>query len=189
MFIFYIMLIFLCLTVSFVNQTARQRYLWIYFSLVSTSELLIHYEILDRKFYDHLNVIYIVFFLIYYFRELKRMLRNFGWIILLLMCILLPFLGKEKLSIFQVFSYILLSIMWFYNEIKKPNEIAIYKKMTFWISASLLLWSVTFFMRIVPAHFFEKEDLDFLKNTIGKIYQIIVIISYIIFLRGLVCKQ
>lgn len=183
------MLLFLCLVVSFVNQTARQRYLWIYFSLVFTSELLIHYEILDRKIYDNLNIIYIVFFLIYYYPKLKRILRNFVWIFLLLICILLPFIGKEKLSVLQVFSYILLSIMWFYNEIKKPNEIAIYKKMTFWISASLLLWSVIFFMRIVPAHFFAKEDLDFLENTISKMYQIIVILSYVIFFKGLVCKQ
>ncbi len=189
MFIFYSVLLFLCLVVSFVNKTARQRYLWVYFSLVFTSELLIHYEILDRKIYDNLNIFYIVFFLIYYFPKLKRMLRNFEWVLLLLICISLPIIDKEKLSVFQVSIYILLSIVWFYNEIKKPNEIEIYKKMTFWISASLLLWSVIYFMRIVPAHFFAKEDLDFLKNTISKMYQTIVIMSYIIFFRGLVCKQ
>ncbi|WP_143884917.1 hypothetical protein [Chryseobacterium binzhouense] len=96
---------------------------------------------------------------------------------------------KELLAIYQALIYVALAITWFFKQIKNTDEILIYKKVNFWLSSGLLLWSTIYIFRILPAYFFAKEDHYFLKNTLNEIYQTSVIITYILFFRGLICKR
>lgn len=72
-------------------------------------------------------------------------------------------------------------------QIKNPNEIKIYKKMSFWISIAIMLWAITYLLRIIPANYFAENDKEFLTLT-NNIYQQSTIIIYIFFLRGLFLK-
>lgn len=192
MFYLYIIIISLCLVVSVINKIARQRFLWIYFTFILLSEILVFAKILDNTFYNKANCIHIIFLCWYFDKEFVD--RKFYKILLILMSIVsfLLFFKQNILNIdtniFKSFLFIFLSIDWFTNQIRKPNETLIYQKMTFWIASSILLWSTIFIIRVIPGQFFAKLDIDFLR-LINQFYQIVTIFSYLIFLRGLFCKR
>lgn len=192
MFYVYIFIICLCLAVSIINESARLRYLWLYFAFVLISEILIFTNILNNSFYDKANCVHIIFFSWYFKNEFidrkiyKIVLGLFFLNSLLLL--LRQDLLRVDTNIFKSFVFIFLSIDWFINQVKKPDEAVIYHKMTFWISSSILLWSTVFIIRIIPGQFFADIDLNFLK-LIDRFYQIITIISYLFILKGLFCKQ
>lgn len=94
---------------------------------------------------------------------------------------------KVDTNIFKSFVFIFISIDWFINQIRKPNDILINHKMTFWICSSILLWSTMFIIRVIPGQFFAEVDEDFLKS-INYFYQITTILSYLIILKGLFYK-
>lgn len=193
MFYIYILIIFLCLAVSIINETARHRYLWLYFSFIAVSEILIFAKILESSFYETSNSIHILFMCGYFYRELAdRKLNKLVFIIIsvLSLCLIITDhnLFGINTDIFKSFTFIFLSISWFVNQIKNPNETVIYKKMTFWISSSILLWSTIFIIRVIPGKFFAELDMDFLK-LINQMYQIVTIFSYLIFLKSLFCKK
>lgn len=127
-------------------------------------------------------------FLLVLFNRINKLKLIFFIIFLSIICYLL-FDGKQNLVIIQAFLYILLTLNWFYKQIKDTDQFLIYKKLNFWLSTGLLLWSSVYIFRILPAYFFAHEDLSFLKDTINKIYQSTVILSYLIILKGLFCKQ
>ncbi len=191
MFYLYIFILCLCLAVSIINKAARRRYWWSYFAFVLISEILIFTSILDNSFYDKANCVHIMFFLLYFKAEVverKVYKLILGAIFLISFLILLIPDLKINTNIFKSFVFIYLSIDWFVNQIKKPNEAVIYHKMSFWASSSILLWSTIFIIRIIPGQFFADIDLNFLK-LIDRLYQIITIISYLFILKGLFCKQ
>lgn len=95
---------------------------------------------------------------------------------------------KIDTNIFKSFVFIFLSIYWFVNQIRKPDETLIYHKMTFWISSSILLWSTIFIIRVIPGQFFADLDMDFLR-LVNHLYQMTTIASYLLILKGLFCKQ
>jgi len=192
MFYLYILIITLCLALSLINKIARQRFLWIYFTFILLSEILVFAKILDNTFYNKANCIPIIFLCWFFHKEFVD--RKFYKILLILMSIVrfLLFFKNNILNIdtniFKSFLFIFLSIDWFTNQIRKPNETLIYQKMTFWVSSSILLWSTIFIIRVIPGQFFAKLDIDFLR-LINQFYQIVTIFSYLIFLRGLFCKR
>lgn len=192
MFYLYILIIFLCFAASIINKAARQRFLWIYFAFILLSETLIFTKILDNNFYNRANCIHIIFICWYFYKEFldRKIYRILLTIISLINFGLLfkPDILKIDTNIFKSFVFIFLSIDWFINQVKKPDEAVIYHKMTFWISSSILLWSTVFIIRIIPGQFFADIDLNFLK-LIDRFYQIITIISYLFILKGLFCKQ
>ena len=192
MFYIYIIIIFLCLAASIINKVARQRLLWIYFTFILLSEILVFTQILENNFYNKANCIHIIFLSWYFHKEFFK--RNFYKILLIIICIIsfgLLFeqnIVKIDTNIFKSFVFIFLSIDWFVSQIKNPNETLIYHKITFWISSSILLWSTIFIIRVIPGHFFAELDMDFLM-LINYFYQIATIFSYLIILKGLFCKQ
>lgn len=192
MFYLYILIISLCLAVSIINKAARQRFLWIYFAFILLSEILIFTKILDNSFYNRANCIHIIFICWYFYKEFldRKIYRILLTIISLINFGLLfkPDILKIDTNIFKSFVFIFLSIDWFVNQIRKPDETLIYQKMTFWISSSILLWSTIFIIRVIPGQFFAELDMDFLL-LINHLYQIITIISYLLFLKSLFCKQ
>lgn len=137
-------------------------------------------------------IVFILCFFLLYFKaevvERKVYKLILGAIFLISFLILLIPDLKINTNIFKSFVFIYLSIDWFVNQIKKPNEAVIYHKMSFWASSSILLWSTIFIIRIIPGQFFADIDLNFLK-LIDRLYQIITIISYLFILKGLFCKQ
>lgn len=191
MFYIYIIVVSLCLLTSIYNKVARQRFLWLYFTFILCSEILVFSKILSRDFYIKANCIHTIL-LCWYFNE--EFTRRFYKILLMLICILsLVALIDQNLlrintNIFKSFVFIFLSMYWFVYQIKNPNDILIYKKMTFWISFSILLWSTVFIIRVIPAHFFAELDEEFLR-FVDIIYQWTTIISYLFFLRALFCNK
>lgn len=193
MFYIYILIIFLCLVISIINVTARNRYLWLYFSFIAVSETLIFAKILENSFYETANSIHILFMCWYFYRELAdRKLNKLVFIIISVLSSYLIITDHNlfgiNTDIFKSFTFIFLSISWFVNQIKNPNKTVIYEKMTFWISSSILLWSTIFIIRVIPGRFFAVLDMDFLK-LINQMYQIVTIFSYLIFLKSLFCKK
>lgn len=192
MFQFYISIISFCFLASCINKKSRQKFLWIYFLFILLSELLVFTKVLENSFYNKANCIHIVFFCWYFQNEF---FDRKGYKILLLIISLISFwllfdqnILKIDTNIFKSFVFIFLSIDWFVNQIRKPDETLIYQKMTFWISSSILLWSTIFIIRVIPGQFFAELDMDFLL-LINHLYQIITIISYLLFLKSLFCKQ
>ena len=141
-------------------------------------------------YYDWVNLFYLTFLFWYFSKENKQRYFYISWIISTIFILYLIFqkriLGIDLLA-FQSIIYIYLSINWFIKQIKTPNQIKIFEKMSFWISSSILLWAVVFIFRIIPAEFFNKQDSNFLV-AINQIYQIVTIFTYFLFLRGLFCK-
>ncbi len=191
MFYLYIIIIFLCIVCSLINKYARQRLLYIYFFVVFISELLVFNQVFSSDLYKITKITYIFFFLFTFRKETENKLFLNSLLIssfLLIIIILFKsrFYGLD-LSLLQSFIYLLISLNWFAGQIKNPNEIKIYKKMSFWISVGIKLWTVTYLLRIIPANYFVENDEDFFILT-NNIYQYSTIITYIIFLKGLFCK-
>lgn len=190
MFYIYIITIFLCLVASIMNKVARQRFLWIYFSVILITEIIMYNFSQLTAYYDWVNLFYLTFLFWYYSKENKQKYFYISWIISTIFILYLIFqkkiLGVDLLAL-QSIIYIYLSINWFVKQIKNPNQIKIFEKISFWISSSILLWAVVFIFRIIPAEFFNKQDSGFL-IAINQIYQIVTIFTYLLFLRGLYCK-
>lgn len=192
MFYIYIIIIFFCLVAAIFNKVTRQRFLWIYFAFILISEIFVFTKILENSFYDKANCIHVIFLCWYYQKEFFD--RKYYKILLMIISVnslfffFKPSILNVDTNIFKSFVFILLSIDWFVNQIRKPDETLIYKKMTFWISSSILLWSTIFIIRVIPGHFFAELDIEFLK-LINDLYQIVTIFSYLILLKGIFCRQ
>lgn len=190
MFYLYIIIIFLCLVASIINKAARQRFFWIYFSVIFFIEIIMYLFPEFRKNYDWVNLFYLTFLFWYYSKEYKKKYFHISWIISTIFILYLIFQKKIfgiDLLASQSIIYIYLSINWFTNQIKNPDRIKIFKKISFWISSSILLWGTIFLLRIIPGLYFENNDKSFL-YMINYIYQTVTIFSYILFLKGLFCK-
>lgn len=192
MFYIYIIIILLCLAVSLRNEAARRSFLWLYFAVVVVTELLIHLDLLSKRNYNWINFIYISYFFFYYLKETtKKKIHLIVW----MFCVVISFIFLFKKNIFgvnsmifQSFIYMYLSLNWLILQIQIPDKTAIYHKITFWVSTSILLWSVVFLMRMIPAYFLDNNDKNFL-GTLSSMYQTITIFSYLLFLKGLFCKK
>lgn len=190
MYEFYLIIIFLCLVVSMINKSARQRILYLYFFVIFSSELLIYFGVLDGRIYKYTKVFYILFF-IFYFRERFKVKYNIYILLFIIISTLLikNIVGSENLlPIMQSFIYVFFSLEWMIQQIRNPNEVSIYNKQEFWFCVGLLLWSTVFIMRVIPSQFFADADINFL-YSINHFYQGATIFSYIIFLKGLFCEK
>ncbi|HCR76603.1 MAG TPA: hypothetical protein DIW37_09420 [Chryseobacterium sp.] len=192
--ILYYLILVLCLAFSLFKKKARQNYFWIYFLLVLLYEFFFEYRIVSVDFYASSALIYPLFFLnVYLINFIKKIYILKVCLNSLLIGLGIYYLLKDKeysinLGVLMVLTYILLSLLWFFNEFRKNDQIHIIKKQFFWISTSLLLWSVFFLFRLIPMYLFDKIDKEFL-FTLNNIFQIITILSYIIFLKGLLCER
>lgn len=190
MYIFYLILTFLCLAFSVINKAARQRFLYLYFVIVFLSEILIFMGIFDGGIYKYTKIFYILFF-IFYYKELFTLHYNrYILLFIVITCLLIKnSIGDENLlPVIQSFVYVFLSLGWMMWQIKNPNEISIYNKQKFWFCAGLLLWSTVFLMRIIPSLFFAEKDSVFFQG-INYFYQGITIFCYVLFLRGIFCRK
>lgn len=192
-FIYYFLLV-ICLFVSFYNEKARHSYFWLYFLLVLFYEMLFYFRVIGVEMYATSPIIYSLFFMNTYLKELssgKYFFRLISNIIILVVGIILYRSSggySVNLGIMMSFIYILCGLIWLFYQFKNNSQIPIISKQFFWVSVSLLLWSVFFLFRVTPMYLFEKADDEFLA-VLNKIFQLVTITSYIIFLKGLLCKS
>lgn len=190
----YLTILFFCLVVSINQRTARQRFLWLYFSvvLVIESTKIFQWGNFSSVIYTYSSLTYILFFLYYYILlKINKILIS----VLAIVSIILYFYFVVHcdddypipVGILMSLIYIILSLLWFANQLLHTDAIRIHNKQSFWVSFSLLIWSVFFLFRLIPMYWLNINDTDFLKD-INLGYQIITIISYFVFLRGLFCK-
>lgn len=190
----YFTIILFCLGASLLNEVSRQNLLWIYFLLVVMYELGLFNGWLSPEVYNSSPLAYITFFMFYY-SSLKNSYRKtigFLGMTALLGCLYFFYQkGMEgysvKAGITASIAYILFTLQWFISQLTHVDDISLLKKQAFWISTSLLIWSVFFLFRLVPMYWLNIHDRQFLQQ-INTAYQILTLISYGIFFRALFCK-
>ncbi|RXM63823.1 hypothetical protein [Chryseobacterium sp. CH1] len=150
--IIYNCLLILCLAVSCYNERARQNYFWIYFLLVLCYELFFSYKWIGIKIYTTSAILYSLFFVNVYLKELldrrKYLVKwSLNIIVLGIGIYLYPENGYSiSLGIMMAFIFIILGLVWLFNEFKINSQVSLMEKQFFWVSVSLLLWAVFFFL-------------------------------------------
>ncbi|MDH6252050.1 hypothetical protein M2347_001777 [Chryseobacterium sp. H1D6B] len=192
----YYIIIFINLIVSVVIKKLWKQYFWLYFGVTIFIEIIAGCDIsfITTRIYNYLDIFCIIYFGWLYFKEMKkdRIIKNLS-IFFIAAGVLFICISKNNYSIITGFLYsiflIFISLFWFYKKIADKNrEDNIIQLRFFWISSSLLLWAIFYIFRMFPMYFFVKSDLQFsymLKMT----FQIITIISYVLFVKGLLCKK
>ena len=190
----YLFTIAACLVISIQNRLARQQYLWVYFGVVLIIETtkIFHWGNFSSEIYTYSSLIYILYFLYYYLiAKINKILIGALAIVSIVLYFYFVVHCNDDypiaVGILMSSIYIILSLIWFANQLLHTDSIRITNKQTFWISFSLLIWSVFFLFRLIPMYWLNVNDNDFLKD-INLGYQIITVLSYFIFLRGLFCK-
>lgn len=145
--------------------------------------------VLQRAFniLDILGII--VFFAVYYWQ-----LRNKKTLMVIFLASLFPSLyflivSEQPYSVYvgmcSVAFLILVSLLWFYELVSKPDEIYIFRKPFFWLSTSLLFWSVFFLFRMMPMYWLSENDLDLLQ-AIQISFIFVNIITYALMLKAVI---
>lgn len=193
--IIYYTIILINLLVSIAFKLLWKQYFWLYFGITILVEILITCKVsfVTTRIYNYLDIFCIIYFGWLYFNEKKGKLFK-------IISILSVFAGgifisssKTNYSVNTGFVYsiflIFISLFWFYKKILEKNRNSnIIDLRLFWISGSLLLWAIFYIFRMFPMYFFVKSDLEF--STLLKVmFQIITIISYMLFLKGLLSKD
>ena len=191
----YLLLLFLCLAFSIYKKKARQNFLWLYFVIVFIVEF-IKIKVLKNSssvIYTYISITYILYFIIYYWKQkLNKIILILIFIISFIIYIYIILNNNSTdyptpIGIIMSLSYILLALLWYIHQLQNVDTIRILKKQAFWVSSSLLIWSVFFIFRSIPMYWLNIHDYDFLIQ-INFGFQIITIFSYLLFLRGLFCK-
>lgn len=190
--IIYYSILIVCFVVSFHYERARHNYFWLYFLLVLCYEFFFSYKLIGIDIYGTSAILYSLFFVIIFFRELSYK-NHVKCIVYMVVTVIGIYLYTEKsysinLGIMMAFIFIILGLIWLYNAFKINNQLSLIERQFFWISISLLLWGVFFLFRLIPMHLFEQTDIEFLR-TLNTIFQWVTIVSYFIFFKGLLCKS
>lgn len=192
--IYFIIIVF-CLGASLLNKVSRQNFLWVYFLLVVVYELGLFYGLLKRQVYNGSPLLYITFFSYYYGYQKNGYREAVGLLGLssVMYCLYLLFTNgifkySNNVGIALSIVYILFVLLWFLSQLTNVDEISLTRKQTFWISVSLLLWSVFFLFRVIPMYWLDINDTEFLIQ-INTAYQVLTILCYGLFFRALFCKH
>lgn len=190
----YFTIILFCLGASFFNKVSRQNFLWVYFLLVVVFELGLFKKIIPQEVYNSSPPVYIAFFTFYFGfqrNSFRRAVYALGSVAIGYCLYVFYSNGIKNYSIeagvTASIAYVLFTLLWFIRQLTNVDEISLLKKQAFWISASLLIWSVFFLFRLVPMYWLNINDIQFL-TQINIAYQVLTIVSYGIFFRALFCK-
>lgn len=189
----YFSIIIICLITSLYNNVARQNFLWIYFLAVLLFEILHLNNVINTRIYSYSAIFYTLFFLNIYLNQYSAV--TFIRIILNIIVVSLALFFYSidsnsypiSIGLLMNFTYIFLGIIWLYVQFINIAYTPIIKRQFFWITISILIWSIFFLFRLVPMYLFQNNDKTFLM-TIDEIFKVMTIVSYIIFFRGLICK-
>jgi hypothetical protein len=190
----YFTIILFCLGASFFNKVSRQNFLYGYFLLVVVYELGLFKKIIPPEVYNSSPPVYIAFFTFYYSFQ-KNSFRKTVYAIGLcaVAFCLYTFYGNGvknysiEAGVAASIAYVIFTLLWFLSQLTNVDEISLHQKQTFWVSTSLLIWSVFFLFRLIPMYWLNINDIQFL-TQINIAYQVLTIICYGIFFRALLCK-
>lgn len=189
----YFSVIIICLITSLYNHVARQNFFWIYFLAVLLFEILHLSNVINTRTYSYSAIFYTFFFLNVYLNQYSASIFIRVILNIITISLTLYFYSADSKSypvsigLLMNFTYIFLGIIWLYTQFINIEYTPIIKRQFFWITISILIWSIFFLFRLVPMYLFQDNDKTFLM-TINEIFKIMTIVSYIIFFRGLICK-
>lgn len=83
---------------------------------------------------------------------------------------------------------LILCLQWFWYIVNHADEQNIIHKQAFWVSCALLIWSTFALFRMYPMYDLIKIDSAFLA-TIIDVFQVVNIITYLLYIRGLRCTD
>ncbi|MDQ0591804.1 hypothetical protein QFZ37_000173 [Chryseobacterium ginsenosidimutans] len=194
--VLYYIIIIMNFIVSIVYKILWKQLFWLYFGITILIEILFTTKagFITARMYNYLDLFCIIYFGYIYSKEIKDsyVIKIVSLSFFILGGIFI-FISKTNYSIITGYLYciflIFISLFWFYKKISNKNqEENILNLYFFWISSSLLFWAMFYIFRMFPMYFFDKKDPEFLKE-ISKVFTMINIITYSLFLRGLFCKQ
>ncbi|MDP9958287.1 hypothetical protein J2T04_000154 [Chryseobacterium lathyri] len=180
--------------VSIVQKRLWRHFYFLYFFITIAVEIFAVYYHHWQRVYNFLDIFSILFFCLLFIKEIvyKKFLMAITGIALIL-AVYYIYICNTSYSIytglvFCIYS-IFISLNWFYNKIafQKDTE-SILERSLFWISCSLLFWSVFYLFRMMPMYWIQNEDENFL-YTLKYIFQVATVISYILFFKGLLSKK
>ncbi len=181
------------LIVSIYDKRLWKQFYAFYFFIIISVEIILFLNPKPQFLFNFLDIFSILFWGWIISKDLIG--RNFIYMITLvafISAVYFFFTSQTSYStytgvIYSVFC-IVLSIIWFMKKINSElKEQTILNFSLFWICSSLLLWSVFYLFRMMPMYWFNSVDKEFLLS-LRNIFQVINIVSYSLFLRGLFCK-
>lgn len=190
----YMLLAFICLILSVFYTNKKRRYVSVYFASVILVDgyMGLLYDIILINIHPYAAIFFILFFIYYYRHELgKRTAFIIGLLVLFISVYLNHITDNEydiRFFAIMIFCYIFLPLLYFYRQIARVDEVNLIQKQKFWFSVSLLVWIVFFTFRIIPYYFLVENKYVFI-DTLNSIFGIANIISYILFLIGILAKH
>ncbi len=182
--------------VSIACKRLWKQFFFLYFGITIITEILITAEVsfITARIYNYLDLFCIGYFgYIYYKESGNSFVIKIALFIFLLLSSLFIFISETNYSIMTGYLYclflIFISLFWLYRKISSEDgDGNILNLRFFWLSSSLLFWAVFYIFRMLPMYFFYTTDPQFL-TEISKVFTIVNIITYLLFLRSLFCKS
>lgn len=182
----------------------RQRHFYLYITiifLIDTVGISIgrkYFEIDQFYFYFPLFIFTISYFAYFFGKDYKDKVNKTILYLLTFIAFILLFvfqIKNDKLlvisttTILVVILYqLILCLQWFWYIVNHADEQNIIHKQAFWVSCALLIWSTFALFRMYPMYDLIKIDSAFLA-TIIDFFQVVNIITYLLYIRGLRCTD
>lgn len=179
----YYLIICICLFLTLSKKKEFQFPLYLYFLLVIVTETLAYFLKEKSFIYQFGSLFYVAFFTFYYAfvtRRLRKLIYILGAVSFSVISFFVLKFDENfptGIGISVSFLYIFLSIIWFFDEIRKPVNDFIIRKQAFWISAANLLWGIVFLFRVSLMYWLEEKDPAFL-IVLDSIFKIVIILTY-----------
>lgn len=194
--IIYYVVLGINLIFSMIYKRSWKNLFPIYLGVTIIIEILftIHLNFIKAIVYNYLDVICIGYFGFIYFKEMnKSFVIKVACLLFLVLSGIFIFISKTDYSIMTGYLYclflIFISLFWMYQKISDDSqEDSIVDLSFFWLSISLLFWAVFYIFRMFPMYYFNNEDVVFLEE-ISKVFTLINIVTYLLFMRSLFCKR
>lgn len=189
----YMLLAFICLILSIFYTNKNRRYVSIYFASVILVDgyMGLWYDYFLINIHPYAAIFYMLFFIYYYRKELGNKAAVLIGLLVLFISLYLNYMTDNDYDIrffaVMIICYIFLPLIYFYRQIVKVDEVSLIQKQKFWFSASLLLWIVFFTFRMIPFYFLVENDYAFI-DTLNFIFGIANVVSYILFLIGILAN-
>lgn len=192
--ILYQLLIVCCFIVAFLKRKENKFPIYIYFLFVAIIEIYCYFNKQNSFPYQFGSLFYAAFFTFYYahftpkLKKLIYMVGGFSFAIILYYFLQFDSNFPSEMGITAALLFISFSLIWFYEQIKRPGENFIIHNETFWISAANLLWGIIFLFRVSMMYWLAAKDLAFL-IILDKIFKISLLLTYVFLLIGVTKKQ
>ena len=190
----YLIMIYLCLIISFLRRKSDRHHIFIYFLIVAVVETLPLIVTLElNRIYSIASFFYIAYFTYYYAKEMqnkKYFIYPLGLFIAVIGSVFMVnsnYSFAIGLGVAVAFFYIILALFWLFEQITNVQDIFILKKQAFWLSSGLLFWSIIFLFKITLMYWLEANDYAFL-IILDKIFKVSVLITYVFFLIAITRK-